>query len=163
LNKLSRIDASFRDPSGYIFKSDGKYFRVVNNNYKENLDHLESSGLYENLLEKGQVLPYRQVSDIKVDLTEDVYKIILPEQLGHISYPYEWCFSQLKDAALLTLDIQETSLQYGMSLKDSSAYNIQFHHVRKFSCKNLDVLCNSFLKNEKFLLHQHQYSFYNSL
>ncbi len=128
MNKLSRIDASFRDPSGYIFKSDDKYFRVVNNNYKENLDHLESSGLYENLLEKGQVLPYRQVSDIKVDLTEDVYKIILPEQLGHISYPYEWCFSQLKDAALLTLDIQETSLQYGMSLKDSSAYNIQFHH-----------------------------------
>ena len=43
-----------------------------------------------------------------------------------ISYPYEWSFSQLKDAALLTLKIQKIALEHGMSLKDASAYNIQF-------------------------------------
>jgi hypothetical protein len=54
------------------------------------------------------------------------YKIIKPELLSFISYPYEWCFSQLKDVALTTLRIQKTCLDFGMSLKDCSAYNIQF-------------------------------------
>jgi hypothetical protein len=44
--------------------------------------------------------------------------------------PYEWSFSQLKHAALLTLAIQEQALQFNLSLKDSSAYNIQFVGVR---------------------------------
>lgn len=54
------------------------------------------------------------------------YKILLPEQIPFISYPYEWCFSQLKDAALLTLRLQKKALEFGLSLKDASAYNIQF-------------------------------------
>jgi hypothetical protein len=45
-----------------------------------------------------------------------------------ISYPYEWCFSQLKDAALTTLRVQKVAMNYGMTLKDASAYNIQFHN-----------------------------------
>jgi hypothetical protein len=47
-----------------------------------------------------------------------------------VSYPYEWSFSQLKHAALITLEIQKESLMFGMSLKDSSAYNIQFRKGR---------------------------------
>ena len=43
-----------------------------------------------------------------------------------ISYPYEWCFSQLREAALTTLKVQRKALEFGMSLRDSSAYNIQF-------------------------------------
>ncbi|MCX6558696.1 MAG: SAM-dependent methyltransferase [Candidatus Aminicenantes bacterium] len=56
----------------------------------------------------------------------DAYKVIRPLPLPFISYPYEWSFSQLKDAALLTLDIQKTAMAHGMILKDASAYNIQF-------------------------------------
>ncbi len=48
--------------------------------------------------------------------------------MSFISYPYEWSFGQLKDAALATLSIQKRALQYGMSLKDASAYNIQFQN-----------------------------------
>jgi hypothetical protein len=55
------------------------------------------------------------------------YKIIQPHLLDFISYPYEWSFSQFKDAALLTLKIQKRAMKFGMSLKDSSAYNIQFN------------------------------------
>ncbi|MEN6299436.1 MAG: SAM-dependent methyltransferase [Anaerolineaceae bacterium] len=56
------------------------------------------------------------------------YKVIQPEKVEFISYPYEWAFSQLKDAALQTLRIQNIALQAGMILKDASAYNIQFQH-----------------------------------
>jgi hypothetical protein len=57
---------------------------------------------------------------------EGVFKIIQPERVPFISYPYEWSFSQLKDAALATLAIQKRAMKYNMSLKDASAYNIQF-------------------------------------
>jgi ribosomal protein L11 methylase PrmA len=59
---------------------------------------------------------------------DDEYLVIEPERIPFISYPYEWCFSQLKAAALLTLRIQKKTLDKGMILKDSSAYNIQFMH-----------------------------------
>ena len=49
-----------------------------------------------------------------------------PRELPLISYPYEWCFSQLREAALLTLELQRRALAAGMRLKDASAYNIQF-------------------------------------
>jgi hypothetical protein len=52
--------------------------------------------------------------------------VIRPEQVPWISYPYEWCFEQYQDAALTTLRIQSLALKFGMTLKDSSAYNIQF-------------------------------------
>jgi ribosomal protein L11 methylase PrmA len=61
---------------------------------------------------------------------EIAYKIIQPEVIQFISYPYEWCFSQLKDAALTTLAIQKVAFQHGMTLKDASVYNIQFNKGR---------------------------------
>ena len=58
------------------------------------------------------------------------YKVLRPERVPFVSYPFEWCFSQLKDAARLTLDVQERALARGMSLKDASAYNVQFQRGR---------------------------------
>jgi ribosomal protein L11 methylase PrmA len=46
--------------------------------------------------------------------------------VAFISYPYEWSFGQLRDAALLTLELQERALARGMTLRDASAYNVQF-------------------------------------
>jgi ribosomal protein L11 methylase PrmA len=54
------------------------------------------------------------------------YKIVRPQPVRFVSYPYEWSFSQLQAAALLTLEIQKLALSHGMSLKDASAYNVQF-------------------------------------
>ncbi len=50
---------------------------------------------------------------------------VAPARLPLVSYPYEWCFSQLRDAALATLEIQRRALAHGMTLKDASAYNVQ--------------------------------------
>ncbi|MFB3776652.1 MAG: SAM-dependent methyltransferase [Bryobacteraceae bacterium] len=50
----------------------------------------------------------------------------MPEQIPFITYPYEWSFDQLRDAALLTLEVQSRALAHGLTLKDASAYNVQF-------------------------------------
>lgn len=101
--------------------------RQVNLRYKENYDLLMNSGLYESLVSKKWLIPHKEVA---TEAQGDCYKILEPEQLAYISYPYEWSFSQLKDAALLTMDIQLEALKFGMILKDASAYNVQFHNGR---------------------------------
>ena len=124
---MTNLDASssFRDPSGFLFLRDGAIYRQVDTIYKENYDHLINSGLYKSLVDSGLLIPHEEV-DISYAMSNDAYKVLKPELIGFISYPYEWCFSQLKDAALTTLEIQKVSLKYGMTLKDCSAYNIQF-------------------------------------
>ena len=47
-------------------------------------------------------------------------------RLPFVSYPYEWCFDELKAAALLHLDIQRAALRYAFELSDATAFNIQF-------------------------------------
>lgn len=86
-----------------------------------------TTGLYERLVSKNYLIPHEEVStDLAID--ESAAIVIKPETVRHISYPYEWCFSQLKDAALLTLEITILALEYGLILKDASAYNVQFHN-----------------------------------
>jgi len=120
-----KLSSSFRDPSGFLFFRDGLVYRQVNTVYKENYDYLINSGLYETLVDGELLISHGEV-DIEYARSDRAYKIIKPELILFISYPYEWCFSQLKDAALTTLKIQKKSLDFGMSLKDCSAYNIQF-------------------------------------
>lgn len=118
---MQKENSSFRDNSGFIFWENGEIFRQVNPCYKEEYDMLMTGGLYEKLISKNWLVEHREVEP-----RDGAYKIIKPEKLDYISYPYEWSFSMLKDAALLTLKIQKIALKYDMSLKDATAYNIQF-------------------------------------
>ena len=120
--------ASFRDPSGFLFERNGKLFRQVNRSYQADYDHLIESGLYSLLVEQGDLLPHSEGDE--APLTEESYKVIDPEPVDFISYPYEWSFSEWKDAALTTLRVHRIALEHGMALKDASAFNVQFHRGR---------------------------------
>lgn len=120
-----RIASSFRDPNGFIFTKGGTLYRQVNRKYRDNYEFLLSSGLYDRLVSKKLLVQHSQ-ADMKSAQSSDAYLVIKPEVVPFISYPYEWCFSQLKNAALATLRIQREALAHGMTLKDASAYNIQF-------------------------------------
>jgi hypothetical protein len=123
------VSGSFRDPSGFVFERDGVLYRQVNGSHRPHFDRFIESGLYEALLAKDLIVPHED-ADLEIALSENVYRVIRPRRVAFISYPYEWCFSELKDAALATLEIQELSLDHGMSLRDASAYNIQFEAGR---------------------------------
>lgn len=120
-----RISGSFRDPSGFLFSRDSEIFRQVNQDYKPHFDRLMNSGLYSMLVGAEKLIPHEEAAVPPLEASIS-YKVIKPSPVPFISYPHEWSFSQLKDAALLTLSIAEKSLEHGMILKDASAYNIQF-------------------------------------
>jgi hypothetical protein len=121
------VPGSFRDPSGFVFQRGGILYRQVNQVHREDYDLLMFSGLYEKLVAAGLLVPHEEGGD---PVTDGAYKVLRPERVGFVSYPYEWCFGQLKDAALATLRIQRIALDAGMSLRDASAYNIQFRSGR---------------------------------
>ena len=123
--ELQKVSGSFRDPSGYVFIFKNQLYRQVNLSYKDDYDLLMGSGLYADLVKQGSLVEHKEVPDLPPG-SDAGYKIIQPAPVKFISFPYEWSFSQLKDAALLTLDIQQKALKHGMVLKDASAYNIQF-------------------------------------
>ena len=119
------LPASFRDPIGFLFSRGGVLYRQVNRAYERDYVRLMESGLYERLVKNSFLIPHVEI-DQPAEQPDSFYKIIQPERVPFISYPYEWSFGQLKSAALATLTIQKRALKADMSLKDASAYNMQF-------------------------------------
>lgn len=122
----TRVPGSFRDPSGVVFRNGEELYRQVNRCYADDYEHLVSSGLASNLIKSGHLIPHEEVESAAAISSPSAYRVLRPERVPFISHPYEWCFSQLRDAALLTLRIQSVALEHGMALKDASAYNVQF-------------------------------------
>ena len=117
--------SSYKDPAGFVFRNNTTYYRQVNESYASNYQLLMESGLYDMLTRNEWLISHIEVNE---NITGDTncYKTILPQQIPFISYPYEWSFDMLKDAALLTIKINKIAIQYGMILKDATAFNIQF-------------------------------------
>ena len=115
--------ASYRDPSGYLFQRDGVLYRHVTRAAATDYDALVASGLYDELSRAGKMVAHQETP---LRGHEDAHRVLRPEPIEMISYPYEWAFSQLQDAALLTIDLAERALDRGLMLRDASAFNVQF-------------------------------------
>jgi ribosomal protein L11 methylase PrmA len=121
--------ASYRDNSGFVFEHAGKYYRYVHPDYEPHYLQLMNSGLYDELVKTKKLITHQEIDD-KQDFDFTVGRILLPEQIPFISYPYEWSFDMWKDAALLTCRLANAALQKGMILKDATPFNIQFVNGR---------------------------------
>jgi hypothetical protein len=117
---------SFRDPAGFVYVQENELRRQVNLVYREHYDRLLSSGLYGELAAAGLLIRHEEVPEEAL-VPALAYKVIRPERIPFVSYASEWCFSQLQDAALAVLEVQSRALERGMTLKDCSVFNVQFH------------------------------------
>src|SRR5687767_9912299 len=91
------LSASFRDPSGFLFSRDGVLYRQINRKYEQEYVRFMESGLYEKLIKAGLLIPHVESDQLPAE-PDFAYKVIQPERVPFISYPYEWSFGQLKDA-----------------------------------------------------------------
>ncbi len=87
------------------------------------------SGLYDSLISHNLLVPHEE-APLQEAFGPEAYRVLRPRPATFVSYPYEWSFGQLKDAALLTLEVQRRALEHGMILKDASAYNVVFDEGR---------------------------------
>lgn len=118
---MKPLPASFRDPSGQVFEVGGRICRSVTQSYSQHWEACEQSGFFAQMTASRKLVPFSENANSGAH-----WKLLDVERVPCISYPYEWSFSTLQDAALLTLDLQDEALARGLILKDASAYNVQF-------------------------------------
>lgn len=116
---------SFQDPNGFVFEHEGILYRRVRAAGLSNYAALIESGLYDELVARQMLVAHEPVDGKSFGIGADE-RLIRPTRVPFVSYPYEWCFEQWRDAALLTLDLQEAALRANMHLRDASPFNVQF-------------------------------------
>lgn len=124
---------SFRDREGRVFRVGDQIFRGLSETAKTEWDELSQTDFYRELVGGGKLVSTELVDSSRLDVAMPLAKewaaVLSHEIIPFISYPYEWTFSMLKDAALLHLEILTSALEENMICKDSSSYNIQWRGV----------------------------------
>jgi hypothetical protein len=116
---------SFRDRTGSVFYRDGRVFRGLSARALENWRRLQATGFYKRHRAAGTIVetwPADEATQAGSTWAGTVEHARIP----FVSYPYEWTFGMLKDAALLHLQLMQDALAEDMILKDSSPYNVQW-------------------------------------
>lgn len=130
---------SFRDPANRVYmrdcdSDDLRVLRGVNTIALNNFVKLLEESFFKRAVEKEYIVRTHLLDATDTDaqaILEDGWSGVLEhEPIPFISYPYEWSFSMLKDAALLQLGLLEKALDNGWTVKDASPYNIQFRASR---------------------------------
>jgi ribosomal protein L11 methylase PrmA len=122
-----RDAGSFRDPGGTVLVAADRVFRTVMPLAAADYESTRRTGIVADLAAHGLVVEERPVAREMLGAAgERASYVVEHPKLPFISYPYEWCFHALKDAALLHLDVHLRCLERGVTLSDASAYNIQF-------------------------------------
>ncbi len=120
--------ASFRDPSGRLFRHNGFVYRTCSPEALATFTSARDRGLLDTLTTRGLMVPSVLAASAAegLDPAEVGVSVIRQPELPLVSYSYEWSFSMLRDAALLTLDALDACLAKGFVLKDATAFNVLF-------------------------------------
>ena len=121
---------SFRDRDGRIYTSGDRIIRGVSARALEDFGKLQATRFYGQFLESGRLVQSRVLAAEEVPLSADIQEqwagFIEHSRIPVVSYPYEWTFGMLRDAAILQLDLVEAAILEGLTLKDATPYNVQF-------------------------------------
>jgi hypothetical protein len=125
---------SFRDHASRVVYQDGRVLRVLSSEARENWDALQETEFFARGVRDGRIVGTRRAGDADRILAETPgwADVLEHERVPYVSYPYEWSFSMLRDAAILHLELLLEALDAGFILKDSSAYNVQWRGAQPF-------------------------------
>jgi len=120
---------SFRDRNGRIYYHNGEIYRAISKQALDEWNLLTSTKFFSKAIAEGTIVRTERVDAANVPdpaLLTEWAAVLKHELIPFVSYPYEWSFGMLKDAALLQLDLLEKALGENMTLKDATSYNIQW-------------------------------------
>ena len=128
--EASSVDpASFRDPDSTVLHAGTEVLRRLSPAAAEDWRMLAKTTFFRDRVGNGEIVTTEEVdAAARGDITDAVsWPLVLRhDRIPFISYPYEWSFSQLQDAAALHIDLLLDALGEGMTMKDGYAYNLQF-------------------------------------
>jgi SAM-dependent methyltransferase len=127
--ELRNEPASFRDPASSVFYSNGRVLRGLSQRGAADWSRLAESEFFPRLVAEHKAVTTTVIErgSLPDDEPWERYEVVLEhERIPFVSYPYEWTFEMLRDAAVLHLEILLAALDGGMTLKDGSAFNVQW-------------------------------------
>jgi len=132
MNRALSVDkGSFRDRSTRVFRHDGRIFRALSTEGLSIWTHVSSMSFMQSAMSTGDVVTTSVSSNPAIlKLTVEWAGVLEHETIPVITWPYEWSFSMLRAAALLTLRLLEQALHEDVILKDATPFNIQFVGAR---------------------------------
>ena len=129
MSEIGLEPGSFRDRTARVFYHDGKILRGLNETALKEWQALSATRFYQRFSTAGAIVPTQRETSRSIPFSASDQQwagVLEHEKLPFVSYPYEWSFEMLRDAALLQLDLVLAGLDEGIGLKDASAYNIQW-------------------------------------
>jgi ribosomal protein L11 methylase PrmA len=131
IKTIVRDPGSFRDPKGHVFSRGEEIFRTVHAGGAAGYERARDNGLIQALQTRGWLIPTEEIDRVTAhSIGLQAKHVLRHPRLPFISYPYEWSFAALKDAAVLHLEVILACLEREVSLSDASAYNVQFEGYR---------------------------------
>ena len=123
---------SFRDPDSAVFTADGKVLRGLSGRAAADYERLSGTSFFPRLVGSGQIVrtAVHEGDAPPSPRGAPWTRVLEHERVPVVSYPYEWPFAMLREAASLQLDVLIAALGEGISLKDGTAYNVQFFGSR---------------------------------
>jgi SAM-dependent methyltransferase len=130
--ELAADPGSFRDPDSRVFLRGDEVLRALSKSGLADWEALSRTGFFERAQAEGRVVPTQRVPGPEVAevFGDSAVAALRHERIPVISYPYEWPFSMLRDAARLQLELLRSALAEDMILKDASPYNVQFRGAK---------------------------------
>lgn len=113
---------SFRDPASRVVVEDDRVLRVLDPRGVQAWEALASTDFFARAVADGRLIP----SELTERADYPAAAVLEHPRVPLITFPYEWTFSMLRDAALLHLDLLEGALGEGLTMKDATPFNVQF-------------------------------------
>ena len=123
---LAPDPGSFRDPLSRVYVDDHAVWRGLSADGLADFDAFAATDTYRAAQADGRLVATERVATAEAPIDASWAGALRHERLPVISYPYEWSFSMLRDAALLQLDLSRAALAEGILTKDASTFNVQF-------------------------------------
>jgi ribosomal protein L11 methylase PrmA len=143
---------SFRDPSGRVHRAGDRIIRTIGAKAATDYEAARDSGILKKYVDRNALIDSREIDAAEFNLTDrSIAHVVEHPKIPFISYPYEWPFALLKEAALFHLDFQCELLDDGFVLSDASAYNVQFDGARPLFIDLLSI--RKYREGEYWLAH----------
>jgi hypothetical protein len=121
---------SFRDPLSRVFVDGDAVWRALSVEGLADFDAYAATAAYASAQKDGRVVATTAVPADAAPIGSGWAGALRHERVPVVTYPYEWTFSMLKDAALLQLELSREALAEGILTKDATSYNVQFLGAR---------------------------------
>ena len=123
-------DGSFRDPDARVAYLNDSVYRIIFPSGFKKLDFikrlLQNNSIADYLIETKE-LDQEELKFLELENGKN-FRVLKHKKIDYVSFPYEWSFYRLKDAALHHLNLHINLLKNNATLIDAYSYNVQFHN-----------------------------------